>query len=147
MSRYERYDVTDEQWEGLAQVLPLRGRDEWPSRVDHRTIPEQYASAEQRRMVVLRVQVFADAREVAEYLIAQIPVLLDLTSADPEVAKRVLDFSSGVVFGLGSGMHRVDRNVFLLAPAGTEVESTGDAPAGDEDDEPVGAPHASVPRS
>ncbi|MFE6224631.1 cell division protein SepF [Streptomyces sp. NPDC057854] len=147
MSRYERYDVTDEQWEGLAQVLPLRGRDEWPSRVDHRTIPEQYASAEQRRMVVLRVQVFADAREVAEYLIAQIPVLLDLTSADPEVAKRVLDFSSGVVFGLGSGMHRVDRNVFLLAPAGTEVESTGDAPTGDEDDEPVGAPHASVPRS
>ncbi|MET8971753.1 cell division protein SepF [Streptomyces hydrogenans] len=147
MSRYERYDVTDEQWEGLAQVLPLRGRDEWPSRVDHRTIPDQYESAEQRRMVVLRVQVFADAREVAEYLIAQIPVLLDLTSADPEVAKRVLDFSSGVVFGLGSGMHRVDRNVFLLAPPGTEVESTGDGPAGDEDDEPVGAPRAGVPRS
>ncbi|GAA3080038.1 cell division protein SepF [Streptomyces roseofulvus] len=147
MSRYERYDVTDEQWEGLAQVLPLRGRDEWPSRVDHRTIPEQYESVEQRRMVVLRVQVFADAREVAEYLIAQIPVLLDLTSADPEVAKRVLDFSSGVVFGLGSGMHRVDRNVFLLAPPGTEVENTGDAPAADEEDEPVGAPRASVPRS
>ena len=122
MSRYERYDVTDEQWEGLAQVLPLRGRDEWPSRVDHRTIPEQYESVEQRRMVVLRVQVFADAREVAEYLIAQVPVLLDLTSADAEVAKRILDFTSGVVFGLGSGMHRVDRNVFLLSPAGMEVE-------------------------
>ena len=127
MSRYDRYDVTDEQWEGLAQVLPLRGRDEWPSRVDHDTIPDRYETAEQRRMVVLRVQVFADAREVAEYLIAQIPVLLDLTSADPDVAKRILDFSSGVVFGLGSGMHRVDRNVFLLAPAGTEVEGTEDA--------------------
>ncbi|WP_418959604.1 cell division protein SepF [Streptomyces tritici] len=127
MSRYERYDVTDEQWEGLAQVLPLRGRDEWPSRVDHEAIHDRYESAEQRRMVVLRVQVFADAREVAEYLIAQIPVLLDLTSADPDVAKRILDFSSGVVFGLGSGMHRVDRNVFLLAPAGTEVEGAVEA--------------------
>ncbi|NUL01817.1 cell division protein SepF [Streptomyces lunaelactis] len=121
MSRYERYDVTDEQWEGLAQVVPLRSRNEWPSRVDHRTVPQDYA-VEQRRFVVLRVQVFADAREVAEYLIAQIPVLLDLTGADTEVAKRILDFSSGVVFGLGSGMHRVDRNVFLLAPVGTEVE-------------------------
>ena len=39
---------------------------------------------------------------------AQIPVLLDLTGADSDVAKRILDFSSGVVFGLGSGMHRVD---------------------------------------
>ncbi|WP_030206895.1 cell division protein SepF [Streptomyces sp. NRRL S-87] len=116
-----RYDVTDEQWEGLAQVVPLRSRNEWPSRVDHRTIPREQIER-QRRFVVLRVQVFADAREVAEYLIAQIPVLLDLTGADTEVAKRILDFSSGVVFGLGSGMHRVDRNVFLLAPVGTEVE-------------------------
>ncbi|MER6213668.1 cell division protein SepF [Streptomyces sp. NPDC048387] len=120
-----RYDVTDEQWEGLAQVVPLRSRNEWPSRVDHRTIPKAAgasAAEQQRRFVVIRVQVFADAREVAEYLIAQIPVLLDLTGADSEVAKRILDFSSGVVFGLGSGMHRVDRNVFLLAPVGTEVE-------------------------
>lgn len=122
-----RYDVTDEQWEGLAQVVPLRSRNEWPSRVDHRTIPTAPgpAAAEQRRFVVIRVQIFADAREVAEYLIAQIPVLLDLTGADSEVAKRILDFSSGVVFGLGSGMHRVDRNVFLLAPVGTEVEDRG----------------------
>ncbi|MET9513854.1 cell division protein SepF [Streptomyces sp. NPDC002994] len=116
-----RYDVTDEQWAGLAQVVPLRSRNEWPSRVDHRAMPEEEA-AQQRRMIVLRVQVFSDAREVAEYLIAQVPVLLDLTAADTDVAKRILDFSSGVVFGLGSGMHRVDRNVFLLSPAGMEVE-------------------------
>ncbi|WP_405683899.1 cell division protein SepF [Streptomyces sp. NBC_00057] len=122
MSRYDRYDVTDEQWEGLAQVVPLRSRDAWPSRVDHRTVPGESAAAEQRRLVVLRVQVFADAREVAEYLVAQIPVLLDLTSAETDVAKRILDFTSGVVFGLGSGMHRVDRNVFLLSPLGMEVE-------------------------
>ncbi|MET9924966.1 cell division protein SepF [Streptomyces cyaneofuscatus] len=127
MSRYDRYDATDEQWEGLAQVVPLRGRDEWPSRIDHRTVPDERV-AEQRRLVVLRVQVFADAREVAEYLVAQVPVLLDLTAAETDVAKRILDFSSGVVFGLGSGMHRVDRNVFLLAPEGMEVE--GVTPAG-----------------
>ncbi|MCL7370116.1 cell division protein SepF [Streptomyces ardesiacus] len=114
------HDVTDEQWEGLAQVVPLRGRDAWPSSVGHRAMPE--AETERRRwFVVLRVNVFADAREVAETLMSGIPVLLDLTSAEGEVAKRVLDFSTGVVFGLASGMHRVDRNVFLLTPAGTEV--------------------------
>ncbi|MFF0011686.1 cell division protein SepF [Streptomyces sp. NBC_00285] len=115
-----RYDVTDEQWEGLAQVVPLRGRDAWPSAVDHRSVPEAETEA-RRRFVVLRISVFADAREVAETLMAGIPVLLDLTAAETDVAKRVLDFSTGVVFGLASGMHRVDRNVFLLTPAGTEV--------------------------
>ncbi|SOD82040.1 cell division protein SepF [Streptomyces sp. Ag109_G2-15] len=115
-----RYDVTDEQWEGLAQVVPLRGRDAWPSAVNHRSLPDAETET-RRRFVVLRVNVFADAREVAETLMAGVPVLLDLSSAEGEVAKRVLDFSTGVVFGLGSGMHRVDRNVFLLTPPGTEV--------------------------
>ncbi|CAL9393823.1 cell division protein SepF [Streptomyces sp. enrichment culture] len=114
------HDVTDEQWAGLAQVVPLRGRDAWPSAVDHRSVPEAETQA-RRRFVVLRVNVFADARDVAETLMSGIPVLLDLTGAETEVAKRVLDFSTGVVFGLASGMHRVDRNVFLLTPAGTEV--------------------------
>lgn len=114
------HDVTDEQWEGLAQVVPLRGRDAWPSAIDHRALPEAETEA-RRRFVVLRVNVFADAREVAETLMAGVPVLLDLTGAESDVAKRVLDFSTGVVFGLSSGMHRVDRNVFLLAPRGTQV--------------------------
>jgi FtsZ-interacting cell division protein YlmF len=115
-----RRDVTDEQWEGLAQVVPLRGRDAWPSAVDHRARPDAETES-RRRFVVLRVNVFADAREVAETLMSGIPVLLDLTGAEGDVAKRVLDFSTGVVFGLSSGMHRVDRNVFLLTPPGTEV--------------------------
>ncbi|MFJ8544378.1 cell division protein SepF [Streptomyces sp. NPDC093586] len=123
------YDVTDEQWEGLAQVVPLRGRDAWPSSVGHRAMPEAETEA-RRRFVVLRVNVFADAREVAETLMAGIPVLLDLTNAETEVAKRVLDFSTGVVFGLASGMHRVDRNVFLLTPAGTEVNGLMEGAAG-----------------
>jgi FtsZ-interacting cell division protein YlmF len=114
-------DATDEQWEGLAQVVPLRGGEAWPGWPGHRVVPEARTEA-RRRFVVLRVNVFADAREVAETLMAQIPVLLDLTGAETDVAKRVLDFSSGVVFGLGSAMHRVDRNVFLLAPPGTQVE-------------------------
>ncbi|QHC24990.1 cell division protein SepF [Streptomyces sp. GS7] len=114
-------DATDEQWEGLAEVVPLRSSSEWPSWPDHRALPDDEPAEEARRFIVIRVQTFADAREVAEYLMAQLPVLLDLSSADVDVAKRILDFSSGVVFGLGSGMHRVDTNVFLLAPVGTEV--------------------------
>ncbi|MFE6738288.1 cell division protein SepF [Streptomyces tubercidicus] len=117
-------DATDEQWEGLAEVVPLRSSREWPSWPDHRALPEEEPAEQMRRFIVIRVQTFADAREVAEYLMAQIPVLLDLSSADADVAKRILDFSSGVVFGLGSGMHRVDTNVFLLAPVGTEVAET-----------------------
>jgi hypothetical protein len=114
------HDVTDEQWEGLAQVVPLRGRDAWPSQIGHRALPEAPTET-RRRFVLVRANVFSDARDVAEMLMTGAPVLLDLTGAEGDVAKRVLDFSTGVVFGLGCGMHRVDRNVFLLTPPGTQV--------------------------
>ena len=91
-----RYDVTDEQWEGLAQVVPLRSRNEWPSRVDHRTIPaREAAAAQQRRFVVIRVQVFADAREVAEYLIAQAPLLKSRILLATSVSAPVRSSSTG----------------------------------------------------
>jgi hypothetical protein len=135
-----RHDVTDEQWEGLAEVVPLRGGGSWPSWPDPRTLREGGPAGEwrsdgrgsgdgwpeerrgdERRLVVLRVQCFVDARKAAERLMEQVPVLLDLTGAESDVAKRVLDFASGVVFGIGARMHRVDTNVFLLTPVGTEV--------------------------
>ncbi|GHF24757.1 cell division protein SepF 3 [Streptomyces mashuensis] len=119
-----RSEAADTHWKGLADVVPLRGHQDWPSWSDHRALPAEEPQDDGRqRLVVLRAQFFEDARQVAENLAAQTPVLLDLTSAEPEVAKRILDFSSGVVFGLGCAMHRVDSNVFLLAPDGTEVSA------------------------
>ncbi|KUF16607.1 MULTISPECIES: cell division protein SepF [Streptomyces] len=123
------HEATDEQWEGLAQVVPLRGRNEWPSWPGHSALPDAETEA-RRRFIVTRVNIFADARDVAEYLMAQTPVLLDLSGAETEVAKRVLDFSSGVVFGLGCGMHRVEKNVFLLSPPDTEVQGLVEAATG-----------------
>jgi FtsZ-interacting cell division protein YlmF len=115
-------DVTDKQWQGLAEVVPLRSRSAWPSWPNRAPLPQPSPKEDPKRFVVIRVQCFADAREVAEYVIARIPVLLDLNSADTDVAKRILDFASGVAFGLNAGMHRVDTNIFLLAPVGTAVE-------------------------
>ncbi|MHC0429152.1 cell division protein SepF [Streptomyces sp. O3] len=126
------HDVTDAQWEGLAQVVPLRSRNAWPSWPGHRAMSEaktEVKGAARRRFVVMRVNVFSDARDVAQTVMARVPVLLDLSGAESDVAKRVLDFSSGVVFGLGCGMHRVERNVFLLAPSGTEVRELVDGAA------------------
>ncbi|WP_069812592.1 cell division protein SepF [Streptomyces sp. TP-A0874] len=124
------HDATDEQWEGLAQVVPLRGERDWGAWAEQEATAGQ-REQDLRQFVVIRVQIFSDARQVAENIIAGVPVLLDLTAAEPDTAKRVLDFSSGVVFGLSAGMHRVESNVFLLSPAGTEVEQSRPAAATD----------------
>ncbi|MCZ7416056.1 MULTISPECIES: cell division protein SepF [unclassified Streptomyces] len=128
-------DAPEEEWEGLAEVVPLRGGYEWGSWAtvpqlpvadagDDARLPAEDAEAEVggRQFVVVRLQVFADARDVAEHVMAGDPVLLDLTAAEQDVARRVLDFASGVVFGLGGGMNRINGDVFLVTPLGTEVD-------------------------
>ncbi|MCX2968571.1 MULTISPECIES: cell division protein SepF [Streptomyces] len=121
-------DATEESWDGLAEVVPLRGGQTWGSwsTVPHLTaasgdLADDQPAQQARQLVVIRVQSFADARGVAEHLMTRVPVLLDLSAVEGDVARRVLDFASGVVFGLGGGMRRVDTDVFLITPAGTEV--------------------------
>lgn len=45
-----------------------------------------------------------------------VPVVLNLTGVDEATAYRIVDFSSGVVFGLRGSIERVTPRVFLLSP-------------------------------
>ena len=47
---------------------------------------------------------FADAKQIADGLMAGQPVIINLQTADRELKRRIIDFSSGVVCGLGGGM-------------------------------------------
>jgi cell division inhibitor SepF len=42
---------------------------------------------------------------------------------DGKLARRLLDFSSGVCYSLGGGMEKVGSKVYLLVPEGTEVSN------------------------
>ena len=42
---------------------------------------------------------------------------------DDSDAKRLVDFSAGLVFGLHGAIERVTNKVFLLSPANVEVAS------------------------
>jgi cell division inhibitor SepF len=46
---------------------------------------------------------------------------MNLTDMDDADAKRLVDFSAGLVFGLHGSIERVTSKVFLLSPANVEV--------------------------
>jgi len=66
---------------------------------------------------------FADAKRIAEGLMAGEPVIINLQTADRELKRRIIDFSSGVVCGLGGGMERIASNVFLITPSDQELSA------------------------
>jgi cell division inhibitor SepF len=66
---------------------------------------------------------FNDAQQIADKFKHQIPVILNLQSADAELSKRLIDFASGLTYALDGGMQRVADKVFLLTPRNVEVSA------------------------
>jgi cell division inhibitor SepF len=66
---------------------------------------------------------FNDAQVIADKYKSEIPVILNLQSSETELAKRLIDFASGLTYALDGGMQRVADKVFLLTPKNVEVSA------------------------
>lgn len=64
---------------------------------------------------------FNDAKEIGDRLKNNQPVIVNLQGVDRELARRLIDFSSGLTYGLGGSMEKVAESVFLLTPNNVEV--------------------------
>jgi len=66
---------------------------------------------------------FNDAQVIADKYKNDTPVILNLQQSDTELAKRLIDFASGLTYALDGGMQRVADKVFLLTPRNVEVSA------------------------
>ena len=79
-----------------------------------------------------------DAQKAAEDLKDRRPVIVNLEKTDDDLARRVIDFISGVTYALNGFYERVGDKVFLFTPANIvitdedEVEPSGKGPFFDE---------------
>ncbi len=66
---------------------------------------------------------FNDAQEVADRFKTAIPVILNLQTTEGELAKRLIDFASGLTYALDGGMQKIAEKTFLLTPRNVEVSA------------------------
>ena len=85
--------------------------------------PAAVASGGSQRVHLVMPRSFNDAQSIADKFKESIPVILNLQSADSDLAKRLIDFSSGLTYALNGGMQRVADKVFLLTPRNVEVSA------------------------
>jgi cell division inhibitor SepF len=66
---------------------------------------------------------FNDAQEVADRFKTNNPVIMNLQAADRDLARRLIDFASGLCYGLGGSMEKVAHQVYLITPTNVEVSA------------------------
>jgi cell division inhibitor SepF len=66
---------------------------------------------------------FNDAQQIADRFKDTVPVILNLQGVDSDLAKRLIDFASGLTYALDGGMQRIADKVFMLTPRNVEISA------------------------
>ena len=75
------------------------------------------------RIVTLHPRTYSEARTVGEQYREGNPVIMNLSDMEETERKRLVDFASGLVFGLHGSIERVTSKVFLLSPENVSVSN------------------------
>lgn len=77
--------------------------------------------SELNRITTIHPRTYNEAKTIGECFRDSTPVIMNLTDMEDADAKRLVDFSAGLVFGLHGTLERVTNKVFLLSPVNVTV--------------------------
>jgi cell division inhibitor SepF len=75
------------------------------------------------RVHVVAPTEFTDGKTIADKLVGNQPVIVNLQLADRDLMRRIIDFCSGVAYSIGGKMERVADKVFLVTPQNVRVSA------------------------
>lgn len=96
-------------------VRPVASSDPEPQRATTPTGPRQVKPR------ALAPQSFGEAKILADEFKNAVPVIMNLQGIERDLARRLIDFASGVCYALDGGMEKIASQVFLLTPKSVEV--------------------------
>jgi len=110
-------EYDDEEYDDVAPT---------PSQPDYAPVTPIRRSAragapELRRITTVHPRSYNDARVIGEAFRSGTPVIMNMSEMSDADAKRLVDFSAGLIFGLHGAIERVTAKVFLLSPAHVEI--------------------------
>lgn len=110
---------TESSFDSDRSVTPLPATQSTPKTSQRKTATPFQGRVS--RITTIHPHSYEDAQLVGRALRDGVPVVLNLTGVSEAVAYRIVDFSSGVVFGVSGSIERVTPRVFLLSPARVDI--------------------------
>jgi cell division inhibitor SepF len=117
---YDEYGAELVQDDGYGQE-PALPDGPAGSQMGDRRVAGQVQTTDLARITTLHPRTYNEARTIGEHFREGTPVIMNLTEMVDSDAKRLVDFSAGLIFGLRGSIERVTNKVFLLSPANVEV--------------------------
>lgn len=112
----DEYVSDEEQEEKEPKIRQIRTRKS----------SERYLKAVDGEKPLLKVHIiepksFSEAQVIADKFKLGVPVIINLANTGQEVGRRIIDFSSGVVYAMKGGITPIAAKVYLLSPRNVEI--------------------------
>lgn len=103
-------------------------RNDKPVRTQSKITPmrstRKGSSSPSMEVRVISPKSMEDTRTIADTLVDNATVILNLEGIDLELAQRIIDFTSGACYSLGGSLQKVSSYIFILGPYNVDI--TGD---------------------
>ena len=121
----EDYDYEDEE---LEQPERSDSRNIFEDRREERKQPEDrhnkvvnIHATTQLKVVLVKPDRFENASEIADHLKDKRTVVLNLESTNKDVARRLIDFLSGVAYAGDGKIKKVAANTYIITPYSVDI--------------------------
>lgn len=98
------------------QPLPHQGAEEMMQGAEHGSNIVNIQATAQLQVVLVKPEVFTDAKAIADHLIARKTVVLNLETASPENRRRIIDFLVGVSYAISGSLKPVANLTYIITP-------------------------------
>ncbi len=118
------------------RAVPDKDDDDYRAPVTpiKRVVQSREESAEVHQLRTIHPRSYNDAKLIGEAIRSGMPVIINVTDMAESEAKRLVDFSAGLAFGLRGAIERVTNKVFLLTPTNVENVVDGHSAANQDED-------------
>lgn len=113
--RDDYYD-DDEYYEDDEPEIVERKRREPPRSYDRDSKVVSIHTTAQLQVVIVRPERFDEVAEIADRLIEKNTVVLNLEQTSKDIARRVVDFLSGVAYAHNGQLKRIANNTYIITP-------------------------------
>ena len=77
--------------------------------------------ASSMEVCVIKPASMEDTREIADTLLDNATVILNLEGIDVELAQRIIDFASGACYSLNGSLQKISSYIFVLGPSSVDI--------------------------
>jgi len=118
------YEDEDDELEGFEEVTPRREtfEDRRGKSEERRSKVVNIHATTQLKVVLVKPERFENASEIADQLKEKRTVVLNLESTNKDVARRLIDFLSGVAYAGEGKIKKVAANTYIITPYHVELE-------------------------